>query len=168
MTYINPGKQFEKAIEDSCKKQKIFFDRKKDVYIPPEYRTKIPVVKNKFDCLIYLKPYNLPVELKSTAQKSLSFDEKIIKSHQIKGLLEAEQYDGVIPGFLINFRKYENKTFFLHINDFINYKDNTNKKSLPLSYCEEKGFEINNQIKIKYYFYDIEEAINEITKVYDK
>lgn len=161
----NPGKVFEAHIEKSCTKQNIFFDRIKDVYIPPDLRTKIRVPRNKYDCYLFKDGWLFPCELKSSGQKSISFDEKIIKQHQIDSLLKATTYDdNIIPGFLFNFREYGNQTFFVHILDFIKFKDNTDKKSISLDVCSKIGLEINSELKKVHYQYDIAQFIDRAIK----
>lgn len=167
MSKINPGKQFELDLEKSCVKQNIFFDRIKDVFIPPELRDKIRVPKNKFDNYIFKNGWLFPCELKSTGQKSISFDEKIIKEHQIDNLYKTTQYnDQIISGFIMNFRNYDNQTYFIHILDFIEFKNSTDKKSISLDVCSKVGTKINNQIKKVHYHYDILEFISKAIHKY--
>lgn len=154
------GKQFEEDLMKSCVKQKIFYDRIKDTFIPPDLRNRIFVSKNKYDNYIFKSGWLFPCELKSTGQKSISFDEKIIKQHQIDSLYEATKYDDqIISGFLFNFRNYDNQTYFVHILDFLEYKNSTTKKSISLDVCKEKGIQVQNKIKVKHYEYNILEFI---------
>ena len=167
----NPGKKFEDNIKQSCNKKDIFFYRIKDVYIPyhipQKLRQQIKVPINEYDNFIFGKGHLFPCELKSTGQKSFSFDEKIIKNHQINNLLKASQYEQIIPGFIFNFRNYENKTYFIHINDFVDFKNKAERKSIPMDICEEFGIEIENEIKKTNYFYYIEEFINKAIEKYN-
>lgn len=91
----------------------------------------------------------------STKDKSISFQESVIKQHQIDKLTEAAGYDGVITGFIMNFREPNNKVFFIHIKDFLEYKhivenqvtfhkysNKVNKSSIPIGIYEEIGIEI--------------------------
>ena len=162
----NPGKEFEEALKQSAKDQGIFFYRIKDV---PTMMLKqgAKTSQNNFDSFIYKKPNLFPVELKSTAQKSISFEEKIIKKHQIQALEDAAKYDGVVAGFIFNFRKYDNFTAFIHIKDFLEiqylsqnqisehrFKSKLNKSSIGLDICKEVGIEIKNyKKKVKYQYY---------------
>ena len=52
----------------------------------------------------------------------------MIHAHQIKGLWNA-YLDGVCAGLLINFRDV-NRTYFIHILDFVNFIAKTSKKSI--------------------------------------
>ena len=151
----------------SCAKQKVFFDRIKDTFIPPDLRNRVFVTKNKYDNYIFKDGWLFPCELKSTKQKSVSFDEKIIKQHQIDSLLEASTYnEAICPGFIFNFRSYKNQTYFVHILDFLEFKDSTTKKSISLDVCSEIGIKINNQIKRVHYSYDILEFIENAIERY--
>ncbi len=172
------GKVFEESLETSCKDQGIFFHRIKDTYIPPDLRRRVRVTKNKYDSLLFYKQFLFPVELKSTKEKKFSFDESIIKQHQIDSLKEAVKYEGVIAGFLFNFRQPENRAFFVHINDFLKYKniaenglDHTykskvNRASIPIGICEEIGTEITNVKKRTKYRYYINKLLDELIDKY--
>ncbi|QHM88918.1 hypothetical protein DXY21_02992 [Bacillus velezensis] len=161
----NQGKVFEANIEKSAADQKLFFYRIKDVN-PVFLKRGATVSKNKYDCFLHFKGYLFPLELKSTKDKSIAFQEKIIKPQQIKHLKEATQYPNVIPGFLFQFREPENKVYFVHINDFLTYKNiaenqlaNTyknkvNKASIPIAICEEIGTEVRSmKKKVNYTYY---------------
>lgn len=173
----NKGKEFENAIEVSCKEQKVFYFRVRDVN-PMALKANFTVPKNKFDSLIYYKSFLFPIEFKSTKDNKFSFSESIIKKHQIESLKEAATYDGVIAGFLFNFREPENKVFFVHIDDFITYKniaenklDHTyksrvNKSSIPIGICEEIGIEVTSVKKRTKYRYYINKLLNELINKY--
>ena len=171
------GKQFETSIETSCKEQKIFFFRVRDVN-PMALKSNFTVPKNKFDSLIYSKGYLFPLEFKSTKDNKFSFSESIIKKHQIDSLKEASTYEGVIAGFLFNFRENGNETYFVHINDFLNYKNiaqnklehtyksKVNKASIPIDICKEIGTLIINVKKVSNYRYYINKLLDELISKY--
>lgn len=178
MATKNQGKQFETDIENSCKDQGIFHYRIKDTFIPPDLRSRVRVSKNNYDSFIYKKPNLFPIEFKSSGQKSVSFDEKIIKAHQIKALQDAVKYDGLIAGFIFNFRECENKTYFVHIDDFTkikdlsenqlehNYINKLNKSSISEKICAEVGIEIKQvKKKVKYRYY-INHLLDELIERY--
>lgn len=80
--------------------------------------------KNPFDFLIWdsLKHKLYALEMKTVSGKSISFERDKSKSkeihyHQIQGLNEWNKYDGIVCGFIIEFREIE-KTVFIHINEF--------------------------------------------------
>lgn len=83
-----------------------------------------------------------------------------------KHLEAASKYEGVLPGFLFNFREPENRVFFVHINDFLTYKNiaenqlehtyisKVNKSSIPIGICEEIGTEVRwMKKKVNYTYY---------------
>ena len=180
MVKKNYGKSLESDIQTSAKEQNIFFYRIKDVN-PMFLKPNSNVSKNDYDSFIYRKPNLFPMEFKSTANKSISYDEKIIKGHQIKALTDAATYDGLIAGFLFNFREYDNATFFVHIEDFNKvkyiadngitdhpYTSKINKSSIGLDTCKEVGIEIHNvKKKVKYRYY-INKLLDELIEKYNK
>ena len=81
-------------------------------------------------------------EAKETKSKT-SFPITNIHEHQIKHLERVNKHGG-ISFIIIRFTSI-NKTYLIFSKDFINYfKENTIKKSIPLSYIEEKGFLIKD------------------------
>lgn len=161
----NLGKVFEANIQQSAKDQGLFFYRIKDVN-PMAIKRNFGVSKNNYDCFLYAKGVLFPLELKSTKSKSISFSESMIKAQQIKHLEAASKYEGVLPGFLFNFREPENRVFFVHIKDFLTYKNiaenqlehtyisKVNKSSIPIGICEEIGTEVRwMKKKVNYTYY---------------
>ncbi|MCM3366038.1 hypothetical protein HKK70_08640 [Bacillus safensis] len=173
----NLGKVFEANIQQSAKDQSLFFYRIKDVN-PMAIKRNFGVSKNNYDCFLYAKGVLFPLELKSTKSKSISFSESMIKSQQIKHLEAASKYEGVIPGFLFNFREPENRVFFVHIEDFLKYKEiaenqlehtyisKVNKSSIPIGICEEIGTEVRwMKKKVNYTYYINKMCENLINKM---
>jgi recombination protein U len=164
--------KFEDDMKVSGNKQ-IFIHRQRDVFIPPECRQckdktgrpKIMLPKNPFDFLIYKKPDLILCELKSTKQKSISLDEKIIKKHQTHSLQKFEEYEGITCGFIFNFYKYNNQTYFLHIDDFVRFIENTTRKSMSLDYCSEYGILIENTLKKVNFKYNLGKLFEDINKL---
>ncbi|ASA22559.1 hypothetical protein [Paenibacillus donghaensis] len=175
------GKVFEDNLQESVKQceEKIFFSRIKDTFIPPDLRQRVKVTKNDYDCMMFARSHLFTLELKSTKENRFSFDESIIKQHQIDKLLEASTYENVISGFLMNFREPINRVFFIHINDFVDYqkvaqnqikehkyKSKINRSSIPIRICEEVGIEIKGIIKKVNYHYHMKEFITEAINTY--
>lgn len=174
----NDGKKFEEAIELSSNQQKVFFFRVRDVN-PMAIKKGQSVPKNKYDALLYYKNFLLPVELKSTKSKNISFSESIIKAYQIRSLEEAAKFEGVISGFLFNFREPDQRVFFVHINEFLKYKhiaeneikehtyaSRVNKSSIPIGICEEIGVEVTGVKKVKNYRWYMNKLIDELIVKY--
>ena len=89
---------------------------------------------------IYKGKY-IDFEAKETKSKT-SFPISNIHKHQIKHLVRIIEHGG-ITFIIIRFTTI-NKTFLIFTRDFINYFENNIKKSIPLSYIEEKGFLIKD------------------------
>lgn len=177
----NKGKEFEEDFQKSAfsLKNNIFFLRLKDTPIPVDLRNRIKVTKNDYDCLMFSQNHLFTLELKSTKDKSISFQESVIKQHQIDKLSEANTYDGVIAGFIMNFREPENKVYFIHIEEFLKYqhiaqnqiKDHTykskvNKSSISLAICQEIGIEIKGYQPRTRWHYHLKDFITEAINTY--
>lgn len=94
------------------------------------------------------------IELKSTQSSLTYWHEKFevdgqkysaqIKKNQILGLLKWSKHN-MKCGIIMNFRKHNNRTFFIEINDFVRYTDKLQKKSIgfedvmKMSYIEILG-----------------------------
>lgn len=76
-------------------------------------------------------------EAKET-QSNTSFSLNNIHAHQIKHLISVLNHGG-ISFLIIRFCKL-NKTFLLSASDLKSFLDENTRKSIPLSYIEEKGF----------------------------
>lgn len=95
--------------------------------------------KNPFDFILFdSKARTLyALELKTVAGKSISFERtkeesREIHYHQIVGLNEWNKYDGIIAGFIIEFRQIET-TIFLEISEFIKLISLIDKKSFNMN-----------------------------------
>ena len=87
------------------------------------------------------KGYYIDYEAKETLSKT-SFPLANIHKHQIEHIKHVINNDGI--GFLIVRFKTLNKDFILMGDDFINYIEGNNRKSIPLGYFEKVGFIVNN------------------------
>ena len=87
------------------------------------------------------KGYYIDFEAKETLSKT-SFPLANIHKHQIEHIKHVIDNDGI--GFLIVRFKTLNKDFILMGDDFINYIEGNNRKSIPLGYFEKVGFIVNN------------------------
>lgn len=119
-------------------------------------------LRNPFDNIMYRYPILMAVELKSSMNTGFSFwrsdfnnTKCMLKREQIEGLLRARKYYGIIAGFVLNFRRTGN-TFFVLIDDFIEYTDKLNKKSINESDVRRAGGYVIGCKKLKVnYRYDI-------------
>lgn len=86
----------------------------------------------------------------------------MIKSNQIKGLLESNKHKGITSGFVLNWRK-TNHTYFWYIDDFIKCTSSLDKKSFnEADVIKNNGILINQQLKKVNYKYDIDGFISRI------
>ena len=126
--------------------------------------------KNPFDFLLWdaNKHILYALELKTVAGKSISFERDKqekgeIHYHQIKGLESWAAYDGIVAGFVIEFRKI-GKTVFIDILEFNKLIEQIDKKSF--------NFDDLDKYKIKYlvieqrkartrYLYDIDKFLRD-------
>lgn len=125
--------------------------------------------KNPFDYIMWdSKSHTLyALELKTVDGISISFERELgehcngIHHHQIKGLNEWNKYDGIVCGFIIEFRKIET-TIFLNISDFNAMMECVDKKSFNIKDLDENHipYIVIPQRKLKVnYVYDIESFI---------
>lgn len=166
---LNPGKKFEYYFAKSIPED-VYFLRIKDSAssFSPSSKSRF-TSNNPFDFLIFTNGHLLPLELKSTKSKSLSIqrskDEptKEIKYHQIMALSNANEFDGIVSGFIFDFRN--DGTYWMHIKDFLNFLKNSNKKSINIEDVKTyNGFEIQRKKMITNYKYDIRDMLVHILK----
>lgn len=97
-----------------------------------------------------------------TKEKKQSFN---IRKCQIQGLMKWKSHNGIF-GFIINFRQYDNRTFFVSIDNFINYTSLLSKKSLNINdILNMNPIEIDNKKIKKRYRYDIEDFFVKVEDV---
>ena len=112
------------------------------------------------------------LELKTTKEKSLTywkedFEDKNkkqsfqIRKCQIQGLQKWSKHLGVF-GFVINFRNINNRTFFIMIDDFLNYTSTLSKKSINIDdVLKMNPIEIENKLIKTNYRYNMEKFLCE-------
>lgn len=165
MIAINVGKVFEKNVQNSVPKYALMY-RLPDSAQSFGGASKLRFSrKNPFDFMMWDSKRHIlyALELKTVAGKSISFerskdDSGEIHCHQIVGLREWSKYDGIIAGFIIEFRQIE-KTIFLAINDFDTLIGLIDKKSFNVSDIDNLNipYFVIAQEKVRTnYKYDIE------------
>jgi len=165
------GKQFEKDFRDSAELYPdIYIERFKDSAFHGKIE-KVRVAQNPCDFIMYKHPNLFLLEMKSTKGTSFSFSEKIIKQHQIDSLMEASEVNGIIAGFLFNFRERqykkfpytkENSVYFVPIKRFVNFKNKTNKTSINEDDCKHLGYQLKQRKKIIHFEYDVYDMIEHV------
>lgn len=118
------------------------------------------------------------IECKTTKFKSMNWESeeeyeqnklskktttKLIKYHQIKSLNEFDKFDNLIPCFILNFRNEdlnEQRTYFIHIKDFMKMIRTINKKSFDeIDLIQNGAVKINGFRKRTRYAWDINEFL---------
>lgn len=125
---------------------------------------------NPYDFLIYYGGKLFPMELKSTKSSSFSIQieneqGKNIKTHQIMALSSASKIDGVIPGFVLDFRR--GNTYWLHVDKLKNFLKTNSKKSINENdVIKYGGVLIDKKLLKVNYRYDILNLIKFIMEKY--
>ena len=155
---MNSGKRFEQNFKKSIPKD-IFFYRFRDGSSSWGGNDKVRFQQtNICDCMMFDGEYLFLLELKSTKGKSLPYSN--IKEHQIDDLLWASEFANVICGLVIEFADI-NECYFIEINGFKKYKNESNRKSLPVDFCRNKGIKIGvEKLKINSKF-DIKQFLED-------
>jgi len=125
--------------------------------------------KNPFDYIMWdsHKHVLYALELKTVKGKSISFERdkcesKEIHWHQIKGLNDWNKFDGIVCGFIIEFRQIE-KTVFIDIASFNNLISSIEKKSFNYQDIIDSGIDysiIPQHKKRTQYIYDIDSFLD--------
>lgn len=164
---MNQGKEFEQQIKDSIVKAGFYYLKIPD---PPQSFGRDSMLlrfsnKSPFDYIVYKFPHMYALECKSKSTNSISIAQgaldkgKDIRYHQILELRKA-YFSGAIAGFLFNFRK-EEKTYFIHIFDFLQYMKNTKKKSININDVKRcHGIVVRQEKKKVKFSYDIERLVS--------
>ncbi len=162
-TRRNPGKMFEEDFRNSVPDD-VKCDRLADPSVSFAYgQNKDKNIKdnpirfskqNPYDFILYRRPKQICLELKSTQGTSFQYKGKsrTIKKHQIQGLIDASKYCDA--GFLLNFRRTET-TYYLPIQAFIELTDNMEKMSINEKDVARCAIIIPSKKKITRYTYDI-------------
>lgn len=115
------------------------------------------------------------LELKSTKYKSMGFEDvdkdeeqnKMIHKHQIISLTKFSNYDGVVSGFLLNFRDEKNnveRTYFQDIEHFNQMCNSINKHSFnEMDLILNGAIKVNGMRKRLYYIWNIDELLKKIS-----
>lgn len=153
---LKSGKKFEKEWRDSIP-QDVFFYRFRDGTSAwgNQDNTRFQQT-NMCDCEMF-DGYNLYLlELKSHKGKSLPFS--AIRKNQLEELVKANTYKNIIAGFVINFTDV-GKTFFVWAVDVFDFIRLSERKSIPIDWCDTFGYKIFGQLKKVNYKWDIESFI---------
>lgn len=148
---MKEGKKFEEQFKKSIPDTIYWYRLKDDM-------SGFKGSNNPCDYFIFNK-FMYQFELKSHKGKSIPFDN--IKKHQEEGLLKASKYIGIFAGLILNFREL-NKTYYLPIEEYVKYKKSNERKSIPASFCKDKGILIEQELLRVNYRYNIEKLLGDI------
>lgn len=125
--------------------------------------------KNPFDFILWDSKRHIlyALEMKTVKGKSISFERsneknKEIHYHQIQGLNKWNRYDGIVCGFIIEFREIET-TIFIDIDSFNALTANISKQSFNIDDLINSGlpyFVIRQEKKRTRYIYDIDSFLS--------
>ena len=176
----NVGKKFENNFKDSIPED-VMYHRLHDA---PQSWAQDKGTRfswqNPCDAFLFTDGMLLALELKTTKDKFYTFEKEKdtnktakIHYHQIEGLKEFAKYNKCVPGFVLNFRvnedtdKYNEVTYFIHINNFVKMINELNKKSFTildlLKYSPIKIESIKKRTNFKY---GIDSFLNVIREKY--
>ena len=163
---LNRGKVFEQNIRKSIPKcNNIFYYRLKDTassYYGGNENLRFSQ-NNIADAFLfhvgYYRTQLYILEYKNHKGKSLPLS--CIKENQLKGMIEANKNQNVVPMLVVFFEDIE-KCYSLDIEEVEKFINNSERKSIPIDYFEQYGVEIET-IKLKTnYRYNIEKWLNNI------
>ena len=168
----NKGKNFEEHFKQSAKKEDLFIYRLRDNAMSYTQTDTLYSHDNMCDFFIYRNPNLFAFELKHTTYPSIGIQisendrEKMIKYHQIKQLQKVSLYDGIKAGFILSFENEDTKTestFFIEINNFIDFLAETGKKSINMiDILRYKGIKLEQKKIRTNYHYEITNLLNRI------
>lgn len=166
----NIGKQFEAALKKSVPDYALFYRLPDPAQsFGGAERTRFSR-HNPFDFLLWdsVRHVLYAIEAKTVKGKSISFersksDHGEIHHYQIAGLNEWNKYDGIVSGFVIEFRELET-TIFIDIDSFNTLIEGIDKKSFNWQDLQDSGlpfFIIPQKKKRTQYTYDIAKLLSE-------
>lgn len=166
----NPGKIFEECFTSSINKDEILVKRFNDNAASFGGGTNTRFAStNECDFELF-EPKSRTLyffELKSTFSSLTYWREDFegksfnIKKNQILGLQKFNKYDNTVCGLIINFRNESNDTFFIAIDEFVNYTKDLGKKSINIhDVIKMNPIRLDSTKKITRYKYDVDKLLD--------
>lgn len=173
----NKGKIFEEDFKNSVDGTDILCIRLRD---QPQVFKKTAKYShdNPCDFIAFRKNHLFCLELKSTKQKYMTFDDifntdkdedslnGMIHRHQIIGLAKFYSYEGVSAGFILNFRNENEMTqvsYYISIKCFMSMISDIDKQSFNINDLKDHGaIAIDGTKKRTRYKWNIEKLMNSI------
>lgn len=154
MANTNPGKRFEEDFRESVKDSPgVSLDR----LIDPMGGFK--GVRNICDFIIFRRPFQHYMEMKSTDSDSLDMNK--VTDNQREGLFGKSKIPGVSAGVLINYR---NHSFTVWVDAASFAARYLNTKSLPLMDALSMGLLLNGELQRTRYRYDVDDLLDKIER----
>jgi len=155
---MKSGKRFENNFKGSVPKE-VFYYRFKDGSASWGGNESVRFQSSNIcDCMIYANGSLCLLELKSHKGKSLPFS--AVRDNQLEELMGA--YDkGVLAGLLVEFSDVK-RVFWLDISIYNDYTKDSDRKSVPIDYFEEYGYELNVETKVVNITMNIKKFIDDI------
>lgn len=141
---MKSGKRLENNIKTSCKYQSIFCERLKDN--PSAFGDgKLRFTTNNIaDYFIFRD--GMLVFIESKNYKGASLPLTAIRDNQYDKMIEAVVHKGIYAGIFIFFEDYE-ESYFLPIQEIVEFKRKYERKSIPRDYFKSNGIEVSNTKK---------------------
>lgn len=175
----NNGKKFETNFKLSVIEQGLFFERFQDSNkFGFGDKTRF-TLNSPCDCFVYDTQYLYYIELKTTIGTSISFNQPctekgngtyMIKPKQVTSLLERDKYKNVYGLLVLDYADRVNKkgeiieggTYAIRIEDFYNWAESVDKKSINKDDAEKIGIKIDRKRKKVNYRYDVKSMLEKI------
>jgi len=114
-------------------------------------------VKNPCDFILYKIPNIYLLELKS--HKGISIPFGAIQPYQIESLYRYSSMDGVVAGFVFNFRDVK-ETYFVDAVTVYQFYHIDERKSFSIEWTKKNGTLIPQKLKRTHYQYDLCNLLN--------
>ena len=152
----NKGKLFEENFKKSVP-DNILYYRFKDNTSNWQHNNLVRFTQSNIcDCMLYDGDILVFAELKNHKGKSIPFS--CIRENQLKELSMFQYYKNTKCVVIINFEDLE-ECYCLFIADLVDFIRTSDRKSIPIEYCREKGIKIENRRLRTNYRYDIKKMI---------
>jgi len=82
-------------------------------------------------------------------------------------LIELSMYEGIKSGFVLNFRDDDTNmedTYYISIEDFSTFLNETHKKSINKADCELRGLSVESKFKRTNYKYNVKKMLEDIIR----
>ena len=151
-----PGKKFE---EDLMRKADEIYDvhRIRDVQW---YFGSASIA----DFAIFNWHIKIYLEAKTTQGKSLPFGNISDTQRPLQEEKWKKGIDNLYIGFVVNFRKRDNATFYVDYKKLWSFRDNANRKSFPLKWFQKIGTKIPCTLRRSRYDYDLSTLFYKLTE----